>query len=88
MAQALLPAGLAGASIAAALYRFAPEAMGLLPGLMQILIALDLFSAGAWLPTSLRMAGVWYFLVGIGSLILASTGGLSPWRMGLPFGLG
>ncbi|WP_054007310.1 hypothetical protein [Cypionkella psychrotolerans] len=88
MAEAFLPAGLAGASIAAVLYRFVPEAMGLLPGLWQILIALGLFSAGARLPASLRIAGAWYFLAGLASLILASTGGLSPWLMGLPFGLG
>ena len=88
MAEAFLPAGLAGASIAAVLYRFAPEAMGLLPGLWQILIALGLFSAGARLPASLRIAASWYFLAGLGSLILASEAGLSPWLMGLPFGLG
>ena len=28
------------------------------------------------------------FLAGLGALILASTAGLSPWLMGLPFGLG
>lgn len=88
IAEAFLPAGLAGASIAAVFYRFAPEAMGLLPGLWQILIALGLFNAGARLPASLRIAGAWYFLAGLGSLILASGGGLSPWLMGLPFGLG
>ncbi len=88
MVEAFLPAGLAGASIAAVLYRFAPEAMWLLPGLWQMLIALALFSAGAKLPASLRIAGAWYFLAGLGALILASTAGLSPWLMGLPFGLG
>lgn len=88
MAEAFLPAGLAGASIAAVLYRFAPEAMWLLPGLWQILIALGLFSAGTRLPASLRIAGAWYFLAGLGALIIASSAGLSPWLMGLPFGLG
>ncbi|MEO5615413.1 MAG: hypothetical protein ABIR04_10915, partial [Cypionkella sp.] len=88
MAEAFLPAGLAGASIAAVLYRFAPEAMWLLPGLWQLLIALGLFSAGARLPASLRIAGAWYFLAGLGALIVASGGTLSPWLMGLPFGLG
>ncbi|OYZ91394.1 MAG: hypothetical protein B7X99_16240 [Rhizobiales bacterium 17-65-6] len=62
--------------------------MWLLPGLWQILIALALFSAGTRLPASLRIAGVWYFLAGHGALILAHEAGLSPWLMGLPFGLG
>ena len=88
MAEAFLPAGLAGASIAAVLYRFAPEALWLLPGLWQILIALGLFSAGVRLPASLRIAAAWYFLAGLGALIVASSTGLSPWLMGLPFGLG
>lgn len=88
MLERFLPAGLAGASIAAVLYRFAPEAIWLLPGLWQILIALGLFSAGASLPASLRIAAAWYFLAGLGSLILASSAGVTPWLMGLPFGFG
>ena len=88
MVETFLPAGLAGASIAAILYRFAPDAVWLLPGLWQVLLALGLFSAGARLPASLRIAAAWYFLAGLGALIFASDAGLSPWLMGLPFGLG
>ena len=84
-----LPVGCAGASIGAVVYGFAPETAWILPGLWQILIAIGLFAAAPNLPPLMRLAAVWYFLTGLATMIAASGGGpLSPWAMGLPFGLG
>ncbi|MCW4117075.1 hypothetical protein NPA31_019120 [Aurantimonas sp. MSK8Z-1] len=84
-----LPAGIAGAGLAALVYRLAPEAIWMLPGLWQILIALGIFAGLRSFPTGMAIAGAWYFLSGFAAL-LASVGAdiPSPWAMGIPFGIG
>lgn len=84
-----LPAGAAGAAIALVLLRFAPEALWMLPGLWQILVSLGLFAAVRSLPRTVALAAAWYFVTGIGVLMLSSqTQMLSPWAMGIPFAVG
>ncbi|WP_072388786.1 hypothetical protein [Hyphomicrobium sp. CS1BSMeth3] len=84
-----LPVGAAGAVIAAVLMRLADDALWLLPGLWQMLIALGLFAAVRFLPRTIIIAAAWYFVTGATVLALASeTRTLSPWSMGLPFGIG
>lgn len=88
-AERFLPAGAAGAAIAAVLFEFAPEAQWMLPGLWQILVALGLFASLRTLPRAISLAGAWYFAAGIAVLILASGDHtLSPWAMGIPFAVG
>ena len=63
-----LPAGAAGACLAAVLIRFAPEALWMLPGLWQILVGLGIFASVRSLPGAVAFAGAWYFVAGLGVL--------------------
>ena len=84
-----LPAGAAGACLAAVLIRFAPEALWMLPGLWQILVSLGIFASVRSLPGAVVFAGAWYFVAGVGVLMFASQShALSPWMMGAPFAIG
>lgn len=87
--QQFLPAGFAGGAVALVLLKFAPEALWLLPGLWQVLVALGIFASVLSLPRSISLVGAWYFVAGVGVLIVASSSqNLSPWMMGLPFAVG
>jgi len=71
------------------LWKFAPEALWMLPGLWQILVSLGTFASVRLLPRSVALAGAWYFVAGFSVLLLASQShALSPWTMGLPFVIG
>jgi hypothetical protein len=84
-----VPFGVAGTVVGAILLRFAPDTTWMLPGLWQVLISLGLFVALRFLPRAVAIAGAWYFLAGAAVLMLSSeTRSLSPWAMGLPFGIG
>ncbi|MEW6450443.1 MAG: hypothetical protein AB1490_07335 [Pseudomonadota bacterium] len=87
--EQFLPAGVAGALLAAMLWKFAPETLWILPGLWQVLVALGIFASGRSLPRMVSLAGAWYFVAGFIVLLLASGDhALSPWTMGLPFVIG
>lgn len=87
--EQFLPAGFAGAAIACVLLRFAPETLWMLPGLWQLLVALGVFASVRSLPRQIMLVGAWYFVAGVGVLIVASDShALSPWMMGLPFAVG
>lgn len=88
-AEQFLPAGLAGAALAAAVTRFAPESVWMLPGLWQIVFALGVFASGRFLPRAMLLVGGWYLATGTACLGLArGEHALSPWAMGAPFCLG
>lgn len=85
----LLPFGAAGAVITLVIARAAPDAIWVLPGLWQLLIALIGFSAVHTLPPAILWPAGWYFGSGTLTLLLAAeAGNPSPWMMGLPFGVG
>jgi hypothetical protein len=87
--EQFLPAGAAGVLLAAMLWKFAPEALWMLPGLWQVLVSLGVFASVRSLPRTVAFAGAWYFVAGFGCLLLASQShALSPWTMGLPFVIG
>jgi hypothetical protein len=87
--EQFLPAAMAGVLLAAMLWKFAPEALWMLPGLWQILVSLGVFASVRSLPRTVWLAGAWYFVAGFVVLLLASqTHTLSPWTMGLPFVIG
>jgi hypothetical protein len=87
--EQFLPAGVAGVLLAILLWKFAPEALWMLPGLWQVLTSLGVFASVRSLPRTVALAGAWYFLAGFAVLLLASTTHtLSPWSMGLPFAIG
>ncbi|MEX6508143.1 hypothetical protein [Jiella sp. M17.18] len=84
-----LPAGVAGAGLAALFYGFAPDSAWMLPGLWQILVALGIFAGLRSLPTGMAIVGAWYFLTGF-TVLLVEVGTLvpSPFAMGIPFCVG
>jgi hypothetical protein len=87
--EQFLPAGVAGILLAVLLWKFATEALWMLPGLWQVLTSLGVFASVRSLPRTVALAGAWYFMAGFAVLLLASTTHtLSPWTMGLPFAIG
>ena len=84
-----LPAGVAGATVALIVVQAAPDAAWILPGLWQVLVAIGLFASLRFLPRSVAVAAAWYFLAGVVVLTMGcQTRAVSPWMMGLPFGIG
>ena len=87
--EQFLPSAVAGVLLAAMLWKFAPDALWMLPGLWQILVSLGVFASVRSLPRTVAFGGAFYFLAGFTVLILASQShALSPWTMGLPFVIG
>ena len=87
--EQFLPSAVAGVLLAIVLWKFAPEALWLLPGLWQVLVSLGVFASVRSLPRSVAFAGAWYFIAGFTVLLIASQShALSPWTMGLPFVIG
>ena len=83
-----IPAGVAGVLVTFVLYRFAPEALWMLPGLWQIMFSLGLFASCRALPRAMFAAAVWYLAAGLANLAFAGAQPFSPWAMALPFALG
>jgi hypothetical protein len=87
--EQFMPAAVAGALLTVVLYRFAPETLWMLPGLWQIVFSLGLFASCRSLPRVMFVAAVWYLVAGLGGLALANgPQALSPYAMGLPYGIG
>ena len=83
-----IPAGVAGTLLTVVLYRFAPDALPLVPGLWQIVFSLGVFASSRALPRGMFAVGVWYLAAGLGSLALAEAAPFSPLAMAIPFGVG
>ena len=61
----------------------------MLPGLWQIMYALGIFASCRLLPRPTFWVAVFYLATGLAVLALANgESALSPWSMGLPFGVG
>jgi hypothetical protein len=87
--EQFLPASFAGATIAAVFLKYSPRVLWTLPGLWEILVALGIFAAARSLPRGVVLAATWYFVAGMATLVIGSVDQtLSPWMMGLPFGIG
>jgi hypothetical protein len=83
------PCLVAGALLTLVLVRTAPESAGMLPGLWQIVYSLGIFASCRLLPRATFWVAVFY--LGSGLAVLTQAHGeaaLSPWAMGLPFGVG
>jgi hypothetical protein len=84
-----LPVGAAGAIAAIVILLRAPAWAAILPGLWQMLIGIGILAALPALPRLLAWGAGWYFIAGTASLLVgADTADVSPWIMGLPFGIG
>lgn len=87
--RVLLPFFGAGAAITLIVARISPETIWMLPGLWQIVIALAGFATRATLPPGIVWAASWYLGCGVVVLLAgASSHTVSPWMMGVPFGIG
>jgi hypothetical protein len=86
--EQFLPSGVAGFFLTIVLVRFVPSAEWMLPGLWQIVFSLGVFSSCRFLPRPMLAAGAWYMLTGLMCMALGGTRALSPWAMGIPFGVG
>ena len=86
--EQFLPSVGAGALTTVVLIHFAPAACWMLPGLWQVIFSLGVFSSCRFLPRSVYAAGVWYLLTGLACLSLGDARALSPWTMGISYGVG
>jgi len=87
--EQLVPSGVAGMLVTAVLIKVAPETTWMLPGLWQILFSLGVFASARFLPRTIFAVAAWYLIAGLICLSWAATERvLSPWMMGLPFGIG
>jgi hypothetical protein len=88
-AEHFLPAILAGFLLTVVLVRSAPQSLWMLPGLWQVVFSLGVFSSCKFLPRQMFAVGVWYLATGLVYLSLGpGDWSLSPWSMGIPFGVG
>jgi hypothetical protein len=74
--EQFLPSVGAGLLLTFVLLRSVPGAVWMLPGLWQVIFSLGIFSSCRFLPRLVVAAGV------------AGSSALSPWAMGIPFGMG
>ena len=86
--EQFLPALTAGMLITFALARWSPASSWMLPGLWQIVFSLGVFSTARILPRAVFVVGIWYLGCGLACLALGQGDPLSPWSMGIPFGVG
>jgi hypothetical protein len=86
--EQFLPSVGAGLLITIVLVRYAPTVLWMLPGVWQVIFSLGVFSSCRFLPRLVAAAGVWYLLTGMICIALADVRSLSPWAMGIPYGLG
>jgi hypothetical protein len=84
-----LPAVMVGFLLTVVMMRGAPEQCWMLPGLWQLIFSLGVFASCRFLPRQMFGVGVWYLGAGLFCLAaLSATRTLSPWAMGIPFGVG
>jgi hypothetical protein len=87
--EQFLPPMVAGGLLAVVLTRAAPESGWMLPGLWEVIFSLGVFASCRFLPRQMFAVGAWYLAAGLYCLASHSAGaGLSPWAMGIPFGIG
>jgi hypothetical protein len=87
--EQFLPAVIVGLLLTGVLLRAAPQELWLLPGLWELIFSLGVFASCRFLPRQMFAVGVWYLISGLTCLMIASiTRSLSPWEMGVPFGVG
>jgi hypothetical protein len=86
--EQFLPAVTAGVLITFALARFSPASLWMLPGLWQIVFSLGVFSTARILPKVVFIVGIWYLGCALACLAVGQSDPLSPWSMGIPFGVG
>ena len=84
-----LPAVMVGFLLTVVMVRTAAQECWMLPGLWELIFSLGVFASCRFLPRQMFAVGVWYLAAGLFCLAAGSaTRTLSPWTMGIPFGVG
>jgi hypothetical protein len=84
-----LPAVMVGFLLTVVMMRVAAQECWMLPGLWELVFCLGVFASCRFLPRQMFAVGVWYLAAGLFCLAAGSTTrALSPWMMGIPFGVG
>jgi hypothetical protein len=84
-----LPAVAVGFLLTVVMMRVAVQECWMLPGLWELIFSLGVFASCRFLPWQMFAVGVWYLAAGLFCLASGSaTQALSPWSMGVPFGVG
>jgi hypothetical protein len=87
--EQFLPATIVGLLLTGVLLLAAPKDLWMLPGLWELIFSLGVFASCRFLPRQMFVAGVWYLACGLTCLMIESgPRTLSPWEMGIPFGVG
>jgi hypothetical protein len=88
-AEQFLPAVMVGFLLTVVLTQVARQECWMLPGLWELIFSLGIFASCKFLPRQMFAVGVWYLAAGLFCLAaLSSARTLSPWAMGIPFGVG
>lgn len=86
--EQFLPSVGAGLLLTVVILHAAAAEAWMLPGLWQIAFSLGIFSSRRFLPRAIAVAGMWYMLTGLICIGLDGPRALSPWAMGIAFGVG
>jgi hypothetical protein len=87
--EQFLPPLVVGVLLTAVLTQAAPDAAWMLPGLWELVFSLGVFASVRFLPRPLFAVGLWYLICGLICLCIESgSRTLSPWAVGIPFGVG
>ena len=86
--EQFLPALAVGVLLTIAMVRFVSTSFWMLPALWQIVFSLGIFASCRFLPRLVALVGGWYLVTGLVLFSLADARAISPWAMGLPFGVG
>jgi hypothetical protein len=87
--EQFLPAVMVGFLLTVVMTRVAVEECWMLPGLWELIFSLGVFASCRFLPRQMFAVGVWYLAAGLFCLATGSAArSLSPWAMGIPFGVG
>jgi len=87
--EQFLPAIVAGVLLTVVLAHDAAQDTWMLPGLWELIFSLGVFASCRFLPRPMFAVGLWYLAAGLACLAIESLSrSLSPWAMGIPFGVG
>jgi hypothetical protein len=87
--EQFLPAIVAGILLTAVLVKATPQVTWMLPGLWELVFSLGVFASCRFLPRPIFAVGLWYLAAGLACVAISSIHQtLSPWSMGIPFGVG
>jgi len=87
--EQFLPATIVGLLLTGVMLLAAPKELWMLPGLWELIFSLGVFASCRFLPRQMFGVGLWYLVCGLVCLMMASGSRiLSPWEMGIPFGVG